>query len=161
MFVEQGGELSPEKFANLLAEQMGVVFKTILPKHDKDNGKAMDILKKRNEYVFKGKVFSSQGPEWTVIYSDEKGLADACFSRVVFVRPVKTLLEAVSENQTNIQTIGIAIDDIGKRTEFADRATLFRADRCPKVGEMSFFESPWDGMFALDRMVRWVTTYEN
>jgi len=23
------------------------------------------------------------------------------------------------------------------------------------------FDSPWDGMFGMDRMVRWVTTYKN
>lgn len=31
------------------------------------------------------------------------------------------------------------------------------AMRCPDVGYMTHFDSPWDGVVALDRMVRWVT----
>jgi len=25
---------------------------------------------------------------------------------------------------------------------------------------MSLFDSPWDGMFGMDKMIRWVTTYK-
>jgi hypothetical protein len=28
------------------------------------------------------------------------------------------------------------------------------------MGDMSTYENPWDGMFVMDRLVRWVTTYD-
>ena len=49
--------------------------------------------------------------------------------------------------------------DKEKRIEVLDKVTLFGGDRLPPIGEMSYFESPWDGMFPLDRLVRWVSTY--
>jgi hypothetical protein len=48
-----------------------------------------------------------------------------------------------------------------KRFELIDNLTLLAGDRCPNVGNMSLFDSPWDGMFGMDRMVRWITTYKN
>ena len=29
--------------------------------------------------------------------------------------------------------------------------------RCPEIGRMLNFESPWDGIFLMERMVRWST----
>ena len=31
--------------------------------------------------------------------------------------------------------------------------------RCPNVGNMRLYDAPWDGLFALDRLVRWTSTY--
>ena len=47
-----------------------------------------------------------------------------------------------------------------KRLELIDKLTLQGGDRSPSLGNMSTYESPWDGMFVLDRMIRWVSTYE-
>ena len=58
-----------------------------------------------------------------------------------------------------MQTLGCVISPERKK-EFVDKVTLLGINRCPQIGEMSYFESPWDGMFALDRFVKWITTYE-
>jgi len=47
------------------------------------------------------------------------------------------------------------------RHKIIDEITLLAGDRCPNIGNMSLFDSPWDGMFGMDRMVRWVSTYKN
>jgi hypothetical protein len=158
VFVEEGGGVKPLEFAEELSRQMEFVNKKVIPAGKPDPGKAMDILKIRNEYEFKGHVFSSKSTDWTVIYSEETGPAQACFSRVVFVRPVRDIDEICGYSDRNMQTMGMSVGD-KRRTEFADNATVHGIDRCPPVGEMSFFQSPWDGMFAFDRLVRWVTTY--
>jgi hypothetical protein len=106
-----------------------------------------------------GEVFSSDKNEWAVIYSEEEGLAEACFSRVVFVRPMESLERVAEFNDRQKQTLGLSMS-MERRLGFADSVTLRGIDRCPALGEMTFFESPWDGMFSLDRMVRWVTCYE-
>ena len=103
-------------------------------------------------------MFSSKNTDWTVIYSDEKGPAQACFSRVVFVRPVDDIRDVCRYSNRGMQTMGVSVSD-ERRQAFADSATVCGTDRCPPIGEMSFFQSPWDGMFAFDRLVRWVTTY--
>jgi hypothetical protein len=156
VFVERGGEVKPRDFARKLADQMSMVNRTILPKREAEPGKVMDVLRTRTENELSGEVFSSEGTEWTVIYSEEKGLAEPCFSRVVFVRPMDDISEVASYNNRNKQTLGIAMSR-ERKLPFADIATLHGVDRCPDIGEMSFFESPWDGEFVMDRMVRWVT----
>jgi len=157
VFVEQGGKVTTLEFADELAKQLDLVNRRLIPKGKTDPKKAMDILTLRSKYEFVGHVFSSKNTDWTVIYSDEEGLAVPCFSRVVFVRPIKDIHKVKDYNDRHKQTMGIAVAD-KRRYDFVDKATLFGVDRCPALGKMSFFESPWDGMFALDRMVRWVTT---
>ncbi|MBN2331243.1 MAG: hypothetical protein JXC85_05510 [Candidatus Aenigmarchaeota archaeon] len=159
VFVERGGKASPLDFAEELAKQMDFVSKKVIQPGKPDPGRSLDILKARNEYEFRGQVFSSKNTDWTVIYSDEQGLAQACFSRVVFVRPVDDISDVCAFSGRGMQTMGVAVSDERRRT-FADSATVRGIDRCPPIGEMSFFQSPWDGMFAFDRLVRWVTTYE-
>ena len=43
----------------------------------------------------------------------------------------------------------------------ADKITTHGGDRCPLLGNMSLFGSPWDGMFVIDRFVRWVSIYKD
>ncbi len=158
LFIEKGGRIDPEKFAEELANHLSLVNRTLIPKGETEPGKVMDILKVKTKYEILGKVFSSPKNEWTVIYSDEEGLADPCFSRVIFVRPIDDIYNVVRFSDHRKQTIGIAVSD-KRRSDFVDKVTLRGVDRCPNLGNMNLFESPWDGMFALDRMVRWVTTY--
>ena len=95
---------------------------------------------------------------WTVIVSDEEGFAQPTFSRVIHVRPYNEKSITLKDNR-KIQSIGIAIND-EERFDLVDKITFFGGDRCPPLGKMSFFDSPWDGMFGMDRMVRWITTYK-
>jgi hypothetical protein len=156
-FVE-GGREEALGFARELARQMDFVNKKLIPKGETDPGKSMDILKLRSRYEFTGDVFSSKNSDWTVIFSEEEGLAEACFSRVVFVRPLKDIKKVAEYAGRKIQTMGVMLPE-KRRRGFLKEATMKGIDRCPELGRMSSFESPWDGMFALDRMVRWVTTY--
>lgn len=159
LFIEKGGEIKPEEFAEELASQLSLVNRTLLPKGKTEPGKVMDILKIKAKYEMMGRVFSSPKNEWTVVYSEEGGLADPCFSRVIFVRPIDDINSVSGFGDHQKQSIGLAVSG-NRRFGFADKATLHGVDRCPSFGNMNLFESPWDGMFAMDRMVRWVTCYE-
>ena len=56
----------------------------------------------------------------------------------------------------NIQTIGMAAH--GKKAlDFAAKAAEKGAVRFPDCGRMLDFENPWDGMFMMERLVRWNT----
>lgn len=157
VFVETTDPDKVKSFAQELAKSMEKVEK-LIPKNPISEEKAMEIVRLRAEYEFKGTVFSSEGTNWTVIISDEKGLSQPCFSRTIFVKPIKNASTLFKYNNRKIQTIGVSMDK-EKRIEVLDKVTLFGGDRLPPIGEMSYFESPWDGMFPLDRMVRWVSTY--
>ena len=156
VFVENGGEVSPLDFAKALAVSMDKVLKRI-PKNPVSADEAYTVVNIRTEYSFMGKVFSSKGTEWTVIYSDEKGLAEACFSRTIFVRPVDNLNEILNyiEHKKH-QTMGLCIRNSVK-DNFAKNATRKGIERITEIGKMSFFDYPWDGMFPINRFVRWVS----
>ncbi len=160
VFVQESDEVSAEKFAEELAKSIGFVTKKFLPKEDKNPGKKVEILAARAKGSMTGKVFASKNTDWTVVYSEEKGLSDACFSRVIFVKPIKDLKELGEYNDRRKQTIGMALE-CQNRGEIVDFITKKGVDRCPQFGEMTFYEIPWDGFFALDRMVRWVSLYKN
>ena len=55
-----------------------------------------------------------------------------------------------------IQSISLEVADQNQRIELADQITKNGGDRCPRMGMMSLYSSPWDGMFAIDRLVRWI-----
>ena len=156
VFVENGGEVNPLNFAETLAISMDEILKRI-PKNPVSADEAYAIVNTRSEYSFSGQVFSSKGTEWTVIYSEEKGLAKACYQRTIFVRPVNNLSEILNyiEGKAH-QTIGLCINE-GEKKEFAKGATERGIERITELGKMSYFDYPWDGMFPINRFVRWVS----
>ncbi len=158
IFIE-GSLKDAERFGKELGLQLDLVNRTMLPKREIDEGKAMEIIALRSEYELKGRVFASSGTDWTVIVTDEKGLADSCFSRVVFVKPISGSLKLGEYNDRGKQTLGIA-QDLSEKKLILDKVTLRGIDRVPDFGYMTFFEYCWDGMFIFDRLVRWVTTYK-
>lgn len=158
LFVERGGEVSPERFAALLAEAMARVG-VMIPSGASASGDVSRILTLRATYDVRGVAHYPPGPEWTVLYGKEdQGLAEACGGRVVFVRPIADAMDAARLASRRTQSVGVAMEP-ARRIAFAERATRQGAERCPPVGEMSHYESPWDGVFMMDRLVRWVTTY--
>jgi len=156
VFVEKGATVSAVEFAKALASNMDKALKRI-PKNPILADQAYSIVNIRSEYSFAGKVFSSKGTEWTVIYSEEKGLADACYSRIIFVRPVENLNEILDYIEyKKHQTLGLCIKESAK-AKFAKEATKRGIERITELGKMTSFDYPWDGMFAINRFVRWVS----
>lgn len=156
IFVEQGGAMSPREFAARLADAMARVC-AMLPAASPRAQDVSRLLTLRAMYDARGIAHYSPGPAWTVLYGeDDEGLAEACGGRAVFVRPIADAMDAAELASRRTQSIGLALEP-SRRIAFAERATLRGAERCPPVGEMSHYESPWDGMFVMDRLVRWVT----
>lgn len=159
IFVEKGGAITPEEFAQELANSLDFVGKKFIKKIAPDPAKNMDILAIRAKYSMLGKVFASADTEWTVVVSKESGLGPACASRVIFVRPVDSLQDIKPFIDRGKQTMGTALSSPYAK-ELLNDLTASGVDRCPPFGRMTFFESPWDGMFIVDRLVRWVSYYE-
>ncbi len=76
--------------------------------------------------------------------------------RTLFVQCVPDLREAVLSLSPKIQTLGLAIGHVELREAVSEGAAQVGVARCVPLGTMNFFETPWDGMLPLDRLVRWV-----
>jgi hypothetical protein len=155
VFVEAGGLISPLDFAEALARGMQKALKRI-PKDSITADLAYSIIALRSEYQFSGKVFSSKGTEWTVAYSEEKGLAFPCGSRFVFVRPVLHIDEVLDDIDPSIQTVGLRADS-RRKMEFAKKVVEKGGLRITDIGKMNVYDYPWDGIFPMSRFVRWIS----
>ncbi len=157
IFVEKGGGASPREFAAQLAEEMGKAAIRI-PKGAVDAGTAAKIESARLRYEFTGELWRSRGTEWTVLFDDDPrgGLADPCYSRVITVRAIDEVMKAAEFAHGGIQTVGLALSG-ERKLAFASAASLRGVERFPDLGRMTFFDSPWDGLFPMDRLVKWVT----
>ena len=69
---------------------------------------------------------------------------------------VDDVFDVIENVHEDIQTVGLAMTG-EKRLQFANQIIQQGAMRCPDVGFMMHFDSQWDGLFALDRLVRWVS----
>ena len=159
IFVESDNEEIINNFAKKIAKSLEDVNRILIPKKEITPEKSLEIIDIRTEYGIRGNVISSKGTEWTVICSNEKEFAKPTFSRVIQVRKFNKEFLLEKNSSRKIQTIAVVMEQ-EKRYELIDKLTLLAGDRCPNVGNMSLFDSPWDGMFGMDRMIRWITTYK-
>ena len=159
IFVESDDEEIINNFAKKIAKSLEDINEILMPKKEITPEKSLEIIDVRTEYGIKGNVISSKGTEWTVICSNEKEFAKPTFSRVIQVRKLDKEFLLKENSSRKIQTIAVVMEQ-EKRYEIIDKLTLLAGDRCPNVGNMSLFDSPWDGMFGMDKMIRWITTYK-
>ncbi len=155
VFVEKGAGITPAEFAAYLAEGMKKAAGQ-LPKSDMTPEEFAAVHSVRGIYDFKGTVYGDEESVWTVLYSEKAELSAPVYSRVVFVHSVDSLDDVLLFVSDNIQTIGLAAEG-EKAMRFASKAAERGAKRFPVCGKMLNFESPWDGMFLMDRFVKWST----
>jgi len=155
LYIERGGKVSPRQFCELLAEGMRKSAIQI-PKGADSVEQISAIHSIRGLFDFKGEVWASDDSTWTVLYSEDKNLNPPVYSRVIMVHPVDHIDETLDHVDDNIQTIGLASSG-SKALVFAEKAVEKGVMRCPEIGRMLNFESPWDGIFLMERMVRWST----
>jgi hypothetical protein len=156
VFVERGGTIPPAGFARLLGEAMEAECRRN-PLEDVDPAAVMNVLAVRAEYAMRGEAHHSRDIQWAVVYSDEDtGLADPCCLRTLFVRPVNSVFDVADFCSSHTQTAGLAVDD--RRYALAEVLTARGVERCPAAGAMRIYDVPWDGLFFMDRLVRWVSS---
>jgi len=157
IFVEKGGDLSPKEFAENLAIHMEKAASRI-PKESADAGTAGNINSIRMLYEFTEDLWSSDDTTWTVLF-DEKGqdgLVSPTYSRVITVRAINDIYKAAAFANHDIQTIGLALNP-DRKYHFAEIAANNGACRFPDIGRMTHFDSPWDGMFLINRLTKFIS----
>ena len=155
LFIERGGEISPKQFCEHLAEGMKKAALQI-PKAETSVEQISQIHSVRGLYDFKGNVWASEDATWSVLYTEDQNLVPPVYSRVIIVHPVDHINDTLDHIHEDIQTIGLSASGT-KAIRFAEQAVERGVMRCPEIGRMLNFESPWDGIFLMDRMVRWST----
>lgn len=154
VFVEKSGKITPEDFSQILAEQLEKTSKKY-PLKKIDPVDAQRIILQRTKYDMTGLAFYPSDLQWTVLYGEnEVGIATPCFNRTLFVKPVDNVFEVEQYCSTLTQSAGVALSQ-NRKERFAKLVTSKGIDRCPDVGNMIFYDTPWDGMFIMDRFVRW------
>ncbi|MDI6826230.1 MAG: acyl-CoA reductase [Candidatus Aenigmarchaeota archaeon] len=163
-YVEKNGNISPEKFAEFLAEEMEKVNQK-LPRGKINVGKSSEIQQLRGTYEFKDnvKIFCSQrSTDWTVIYDEKEEFEPSCSYRFVRVKPVDDVSEVrglVMPIAEYLQTIGVALYE-DRLLRFSDEMGRIGATNIRQVGKMGVpgVGIPHDGSYGLrDLITRWVS----
>ncbi len=162
VFAEKGGEISVKEFAQKISMQMGVL-ENILPNKTVTNENAPAIIAARIENEFDGITYNNESTAWSVLYNEDKlELPEPLFSRVVRIIAVDDIVQVYSLIDKYIQTMGIAMEG-NKKHSFVNECIYRGVERCVPVGLMHTMlpGSPWDGFFSCDRLVRWVSCFDD
>ncbi len=159
IFLEKSS-LDLKSIGKLFEEEFKLASKRT-PKKDLDQFIASKIINIRAEYALspKKEIIISQENDWTILLDDEVKLEEPIQSRTIFLKPVNSIMECIDLITPRIQTIGTAIYDRARLFEFTDAVTYKGVARCVTPGQMNTYDSPWDGILLLNRLVRWITLY--
>ncbi|MEM8550498.1 MAG: acyl-CoA reductase, partial [Verrucomicrobiota bacterium] len=126
IFVETGGALSPEAFAEALADEMEKALGRI-PRTEDDPAAAAQIAALRLQAELTGRVWCGEGTAWTVIYDPtDLNRAAPSYARTITVKPVEDVDSVLEQVTPDIQTVGLAMDG-ERRLCFAESAALLGA----------------------------------
>jgi hypothetical protein len=166
IYVQLGGEISPEHFAQLLAEELEKR-EASEPRGELTVEHAAAIASRRGIY----EVRAAHSPEttqnwcskdstaWTVIYEADARFQLSCLNRFIYVKGVadlKTALENADSVRGKVSTVGIAAPE-EKINEIATPLARWGATRVCPLGQM---QNPplmgrHDGRPALGDLVTW------
>ncbi len=128
------------------------------PRRLLSDGIAAAVIRERARHGFRDghRVWASSGTEHTLLAAGGMDLPEALQGRTLLVRLVDDLQEALPQLGPKVQTIGLAVGDARKRARFCREAARRGVSRLVPIGTMNYFETPWDGMLPVNRLVRWV-----
>ncbi len=168
IYVESGGKVSPEQFAELLADELERREQTE-PRGELATEHAAVIASRRAFYQVRAAAriegaetlmwHSRDSTAWTVIYEADPRFQLSCLNRFVYVKGVKDLAEMLQNCETvrdQVSTVGIAAPE---RTahELAEQLARWGATRVCPLGRMQNPPLTWrhDGRPALGDLVTW------
>jgi len=143
-------------FAQKLATELKRLSKRI-PKTDFDAGRGTLIINKRAEYALEIEkdVLAPKSNDWTILIDSNISLEEPVQSRTIFLKAIPNILQTIALVTRNVQTIGNGILDPKKAEEFAKGVMYRGIARVVPPGQMHIYDSPWDGILLLSRLVRW------
>lgn len=164
-YVEEGGEISPQAWARLLAGSLERL-EPELPRGTIGAGESAAIRQTRAAAEFSGlggsgveMHGSAAGTVWTVIFDPDPAFEPSCLNRVARVKPITDISAVetpVSELRGLLQTVGVAgpperIDPLARGL------ARLGVSRITPIGRMAWPPPTWhhDGRPALGDLVTW------
>ena len=172
IYVEAGGEVSPDKFAGLLADELEKREQTE-PRGELAAEHAAVIASRRGIY----EVRAAHSPEttqhwcskdstaWTVVYEADTRFQMSCLNRFIYVKAVSDLtaaLHGADEIRGKVSTVGIAAPE-ERVNEIATQLARWGATRICPLGQMQNPPLIWrhDGRPALGDLITWTDFEQN
>jgi Acyl-CoA reductase (LuxC) len=165
-YVQTGGEISPDKFAELLAEELEQREQTE-PRGELATEHAAAIASRRSIYEIRAAHSpgatrhwcSKDSTAWTVIFEADPHFQMSCLNRFVYVKGVKDLDEMLQNTEVvrgHVSTVGIAASE-DKAQKSAMQLAHWGATRVCPLGRMQNPPLTWrhDGRPALGDLVTW------
>ncbi len=165
IYVQSRGEILPEKFAELLADELERREQTE-PRGELAAESAAAIASRRGFYEVRAAHspdtqmwHSKNSTAWTVIFEADARFQISCLNRFVYVKGVKDLPEMLQNAQAvqgKVSTVGIAAPE-EQTEELAMRLAQWGATRVCPLGQMQNPPLTWrhDGRPALGDLVTW------
>ena len=154
IYVEEGGDLSAEQFAEALAKEMERR-EAAEPRGELPVESAAAIAYSPDTRCW----FSGNSTAWTVVYEADPRFQLSCLNRFVYVKGVRDLTQALQSADSvrgRVSTVGLAAPDDQAQQMAAELARWGVSRVCP-VGRMQNPPLTWrhDGRPALGDLVGW------
>jgi hypothetical protein len=164
-YVEPGGTISPEQFAELLGAELQKREETH-PRGQLSTEEAAAIASRRSFYEVRAahspetKMWSSPGSTaWTVIFEADNRFQTSCLNRFIYIKPVTDLdqaLQGADSIRGKVSTAAIAAPE-DRAQELANHLARWGVPRICPVGKMQSPPLTWrhDGRPALGDLITW------
>ncbi len=163
-YVEHGGTVSAESFAEMLAAKLAELEGTE-PRGPLPTEEAAALALKRGFYEVRAatndtKLWKSEGSTaWTVVYEADPQFQISCLNRFIYVKPVSDLTEALRQAERvrgQVSTVGLAAEADQARV-LATQLAHWGVPRICRLGEMQNPPLTWrhDGRPTLGDLITW------
>lgn len=165
LYVEHGGSISAERFAELLAEELDRRDQSE-PRGPIPMDEAAAIAKRRSFYEVRAAHSadtrlwcSDNSTAWTVVYEADARFQLSCLNRFIYVKGVANLTEMLQSADAvcgRVSTVGIAAVE-SRAQELAIQLARWGVTRVCPLGRMQTPPLTWrhDGRPALGDLIRW------
>ena len=165
IYVETGGKISSEQFAEMLAKELDSIEQQ-QPRGPLSTEESAAIAYRRSFYEVRAahsldtKLWSSSGSTaWTVVFENDPRFQMSCLNRFIYVKAVGNLrqaLEGADDVRAKVSTVGIAATE-DRAQKIANELAQWGATRICPLGQMQNPPLRWrhDGRPALGDLVTW------
>ena len=157
IYIEKNSKISVKEFAKILYEKFMIESK----KRELIDRNPIDTYNILAERVFysaskERDALFDDGYQFSIFidYNNPKS-SSPLYYRTVYLKIINNIYEASDYFPPDIQTIGTAISKSSEE-RFIKNLVNKGALRITKIGKMSVYETPWDGILSINRMVKWV-----
>ncbi len=165
VYVQTGGEVSPDRFAELLADELDRR-EQCEPRGELPAPHAATIMSRRGIYEVRAahspETLMWHSPEstaWTVVFEADARFQTSCLNRFIYVKPVKDLTELLQHAEVvrgKVSTVGMAAPE-HQAEDLAMQLARWGVTRVCPLGRMQNPPLTWrhDGRPALGDLVTW------